>query len=39
VLWVTDVANMTNPPLVNSISWGSNELVCMIILIVLRCAA
>jgi hypothetical protein len=27
VAWVTDVANSTNPPLVNSISWGSLEQV------------
>jgi hypothetical protein len=27
VAWVADVANMTNPPLVNSMSWGSIEQV------------
>ena len=27
--WAIDVANSTNPPLVNSISWGSVEQVCI----------
>jgi len=27
VAYVTDIANMANPPLVNSISWGAIEQV------------
>ena len=37
VQWVTDIANSPNPPLVNSMSWGSSELVLFTILIVITC--
>ena len=30
VAWVTDVANTVNPPLVNSMSWGSIEQVSVV---------